>query len=427
MSIDEISTALSQLPNSMEIDMSLAGENYVASMPLTGETGVKLISVFIYSENFICYNEKVITVSDGGNIYITKNPEDKSLMNGETVNITSLADYCSSDKITLSLGDYDESVINASLNNGTLEVNGISKGNTDLTVLYTSNVNGSVCSMNINFDVMNSAPAFKNSDITYSIAQGETLTVDITNEASDYENDPLTFSIESISDPDIITADISGSSLVIEGKEKGNGSFRLNVTDGDSYDTITVFVDVKEAFISKLLKILIPALAVIIIAVIVIILKKKSRKMYVDLKDIIITYNGNQYFVINSMPLNVRFNANNVKLSEAAELVLAERKDTIFGMDDDIFSQIMQLLDGFKDISFKSLGNESKGCIMTGKSDKISLDGSLRGNEINEVLCDSVYKSIGLTYDNGVNSLKLNFYCGNSPNAGDDGFDFDDF
>ena len=413
-SIGEISTLLNELPNSISVDMEPANNSFVASVPLTGEPGVKLISIWIYSKDFFCYYESVITVGDGGDIYTIRTPDKIVISNGEKTSIEELVRFCSSDKVNVSLGKYDNSIIDATIINGNLEATGLMPGSVDIPVVFSSKINDSETLMNIQVEVTNSPPKFKSSSYSCVVEQGKKITLDNL-EVDDLEEDNLIFSLDSVADTNMIVVTVdSAGEYTVEGKEKGQTSFRINVSDGTSFDTITIIVEVKESKIAALIRYLIIVFAIAIFVLTIILLKNKHKRMYVTLKDIKITYKRKEYSIIDNLTLNIRFKKSKSNLGEVISYALQHSStDTEEIEDSEIRAEIASIIHKqFTFIKIKGTSKEKLGALMSGKNEFISLNTMPAGTDIRERMNNYNYKSFRFAYNQDNNQLGLKFYCG---------------
>lgn len=415
-SASDIISQLNNLPNSLNVDMVSADCGYIAGIPIMGEPGVKLISILVYSENFICYDEKLVTISQSGEIYIVRKPESITVTNGDTFDIDGLLSYCSSDKTSVSLGTYDSNILKADIEGDTINAECLNPGKVSLPIIYKSKVNETECRMNIEIEVLNSAPKFNKSSYDFSVIKGKSTNIDsVLKDVTDLENDSLSFSISDIEDINVVNVLLDDDSLNLEGKKVGKSSFKLIASDGNSSSIVTISIEVEESFVSKLIKIIIPLVVLIIVLIIIAIILNKSKRLHLDINNIVIGYSNRRFNVLEKLALDIDFKKNKVSLFEVIEKAINDSHNEINDEENrTVKYEIKDISRKFlNSIIITSNGSAVKGCTMKGKVTEVSMNGENAGDEIRVILKNSDYKKIDLIYHVGKeDEMFIGFSCG---------------
>lgn len=425
----DIISQLNNFPNSLSVDMVLADSGYIAGVPIMGESGVKLISILVYSENFICYDEKLVTISKGGEIYIVRKPESITVTNGDSFDVDELLSYCSSDKVSVSLGNYDSNILKVAIDGDKIKAECLKPGKVSLPVIYKSTVNETECSINIEIEVLNSAPKFNKSSYNFSVIKGKSANIDsVLKDVTDLEGDSLSFSISDIEDINVVNVLLDDDSLNLEGKKVGKSSFKLIVSDANSSSIVTVSIDVEESLLSKLIKIIITLAVLIIVLIIIAVVLNKSKRMHLDINNIVISYSDRRFNVLENLALDIDFKKNKVSLFEVIRKAVNDSHNEINDEENQTVKyEIMDVSKKFlNSIIITSNGSAAKGCIMKGKAAEVSLNGTDAGEEIHEILKNSEYRKINLVYHaDKEDEMLIEFSCGEESANSFDGYQED--
>lgn len=314
---EEISSYLKKLENVQSFALGVTDSTFTADIPITN-AGANLISVFVNSGNFYCYEE--VLISGDGSIFALDEPETIYVSNGYSSEISSFSDkYCNSDVDVTMKNDYDTNILQGEFANNTLKLNGLQPGETTLNFTFTTKDGASSFDLAVPVVVSNSEPVTKFDGKTYSVTAGKTITAkDFAKQVSDYENDPITISLSGVSDDSIADASFDNDTLKIKGLSAGKTDVILDVSDGNNIVQATIHVKVERPLVLRILPFIAGLLGLGAIGVIIALLRKKSRRFHNALYEFRAVRNADGNEIISPIALDMQSNLAKVVEQENA-------------------------------------------------------------------------------------------------------------
>lgn len=296
--IDSIADKLANREGTETIKLESTGKSFKGEVPLNN-SGAYLLSIWINSGRFYCYEDRVISVN--GEIVKINDPNDITLYNGESATIENILGYCSSDKATAELEPVNSEAAKAVLENNTLNVLAIAPGETTANIKYTSVDGSSSFTIPFKIKVLNSPPQIESDKNIEEIKIRKDAEMDINNilnGVTDYENDPLTLSILEVLDSDIVEAEVSGDTVHLKGLEEGKTEIQFLISDGTSDTNVVmkvVHVTVNESVKSLCIKWSSLVLGVIVLIILTALLLHKKRRLRTQIRNVTITRVSGEY------------------------------------------------------------------------------------------------------------------------------------
>ena len=288
--IGSISKKLAERNNTVQVEMKSTGSSFKAEVPFD-VSGTHLLSIWINSGRFYCYEDYIINVN--GEIIQMNTPNDITLYNGESKSVANLLDYCSSRKAAVSLEPVNSDAVTVELNSDVLNIQTLAPGEAAANVKYTSVDGSSSFTIPFNIKVLNSPPQSENSTAGITIRKDEELDFgELMKDVADYENDPLTLSLLEVIDPDTVSASVSGETVHITGLKEGKTDIQFLISDGTSETNVImkiIHVTVKESFKSVCIKWGLLVLAVIVIIALTALIIHKKRRLRTAVRNVTIT------------------------------------------------------------------------------------------------------------------------------------------